>query len=77
MDHLTGRPIAGAAVSLGGRTTTVADGWYRIDAGCAGCGICNTTFITVSASGYQTFSRVVGRGVNGVERLDIELDPNP
>jgi len=33
----------------------------------------NTTFIVVSYPGYQDGGQVVGRGVFGAQRLDIEL----
>ncbi|MGE3512131.1 MAG: hypothetical protein AB7N65_24980 [Vicinamibacterales bacterium] len=70
----TGRPIAGATISLGAAvTTTDADGWYRADLGCTVCNFCNLTILNVSAVGFQPFSRVFDRGLAGVQRLDIEL----
>jgi hypothetical protein len=77
IDARTLRPVPGATVSLTGTTvTTASDGWYRIDLGCPdeipfpG----GTTVISVSASGYRPRAQVVGRGVQGVNRLDIDLE---
>jgi len=74
----TGRPVAGATVSLfNTKTTTDADGWYRIDLGCPSdswVGF-NTTFMYVSHPDYADSSRVVGRGVFGTERIDVDVYP--
>lgn len=76
LDGRTLRPIAGAAVSLTGRSVmTGADGWYRIDLGCPEVTFPGgTTVISVSASGYVPRQQVVGRGVQGVSRLDLGLE---
>jgi hypothetical protein len=74
MDGLTQRPIAGATISLSGKSVvTGADGWYRIDLGCTGPIGFNTTFMYVSAAGYLDQPQVVGRGVAGVDRRDVWL----
>jgi hypothetical protein len=73
-DVETFQPVAGATVTLGGRTVvTGPDGWYRIDLGCSGPLGFGTTFIYVTHPGHREFSRVVGRGVAGVSRIDAEL----
>jgi len=73
-DAATFQPVAGATVSLAGKTTvTGTDGWYRLDFDCTGPLGFNTTFISAAHQGYKDFSRVVGRGVANVNRLDIEL----
>lgn len=75
-DILTGRPVAGARIELGGRTAgSEADGWYRVDLGCPANGLFgfNTTFMYVSHPHYTDWRQVVGRGVGGVARLDVSL----
>jgi len=69
------RPVAGATVTLTGATvTTGADGWYRIDLGCPSVvGPGGTTVIVVTHPRYESRTQVVGRGVAGVSRLDIEM----
>jgi len=70
------RVVSGATVSLAGKTAvTGSDGWYRIDFNCPATVFPgNTTFMTVSDPDYVTKTVVVGRGVNGVERLDVFID---
>lgn len=75
-DAVTFQPLAGATVSLGGRAVvTGADGWYRIDLGCVDDPFnnFNTTFMSVSHPAYREFSRVLGRGIHRVNRIDAEL----
>ena len=75
-DAVTFQPVSGATVRLGGRSTvTGVDGWYRLDFGCVDdpYGNFNTTFVYVSHPTYREFSRVVGRGVHRVNRIDVEL----
>jgi len=70
------RPIANATVSVGaGSATTGADGWYRIDLGCPENGRYGfgTTFIYFTHPAYTDASQVVGRGVEGVIRLDFTM----
>jgi len=68
------RPLAGVTVKLGGRSaTSESDGWYRIDLGCSGGIGFNTTFIYFDLPGYPTHCQVVGRGIDGVERIDFFL----
>lgn len=70
------RPIAGATVSLGGKqTVTGADGWYRLDFGCPPNGLVgfNTTFIYATHPTHADASRIIGRGIDGVYRLDIDM----
>jgi hypothetical protein len=71
-DLSTGRPIAGAKVSLTRSATTGTDGWYRVDSGC-GQTYFNTTFFVTDAPGYQRYSEFMGRYVNGLVRQDIGL----
>jgi hypothetical protein len=75
-DGTTFQPVAGASVRLGGRTmVTGPDGWYRIDLGCVDDPFnnFNTTFMYVSHPAYREFSRVLGRGIHRVNRIDAEL----
>ena len=76
IDSDTLRPIQGATLSLAGaRATTGADGWYRIDLGCPDVVLPGgTTVINVTHPAYQPRSQVVGRGVAGVSRLDLDLE---
>ncbi len=68
-----GRPIAGARIDST-ITTTDADGWYRRDYGCReSCFPCNTAQLWVEANGYEMIRWTLGRGVHGVERLDVRL----
>lgn len=77
-DRRTFKAVAGATVGFNGSnaTMTATDGWYRIDLGCPENGIVgfNTTFLVVSHPNYTNASQVVGRGVYGMTRLDVELD---
>lgn len=75
-DAATFQPVAGAEVRAGGRTiVTGPDGWYRLDFGCVDdpFGNFNTTFMYVSHPAYREFSRVLGRGIHRVNRIDAEL----
>lgn len=75
-DTATFQPVSGATVRLGGRTmVTGADGWYRIDLGCDLNPInnSNTATIAVTHPAYSDLSRVVGRGIHFVNRLDLDL----
>lgn len=77
-DARTLNPVVGASVSLGGITTTSGpDGWYRIDLGCPPDGRLgfNTTFLYASHPSYLLRSAVVGRGIRGVLRRDLDLEP--
>jgi hypothetical protein len=72
-DARTRRPVAGAAITLGGSTTTSGiDGWYRIDLHCGSPGF-NTAFIYVAHPSFSPLQQGVGRGIHGVQRLDLEL----
>ena len=76
-DARTLRPVAGATVSLGGATTvSQGDGWYRLDLDCPSTGTIgfNTTFLYVTHPSYAPRQQVVGRGIHGVSRLDLDLD---
>lgn len=75
IDSRTLRPIEGAAVTLSGRTViTGADGWYRLDLSCPDVIMpAGTTVISVMHPDYQWRQQVVGRGVSGVRRLDLDL----
>lgn len=77
-DARTLKPVAGATVRLAGSTTTSGpDGWYRIDLGCPSTATIgfNTTFLYVTHPSFTPRSMVVGRGVQGVRRLDLDLEP--
>lgn len=76
VDAAKGSGVSGAAVTVGGTTvTSAADGWYRIDLGCPPGGVLgfNTSFAEVTHPQYDTLTRVVGRGIARVERLDLAL----
>ena len=76
-DARTLRPVGGATVSMGAETTSSEpDGWYRIDLGCPATGTIgfNTTFMTVTHPNYAKREQVVGRGISGVSRIDLDLD---
>jgi hypothetical protein len=76
-DSRTGRPVAGATVSLLGVTdTSKADGSYRLDFGCQGRWS-NTIFMTVARSGYGDEAVPMGRGEGfaDVRRQDVDLAP--
>jgi hypothetical protein len=75
-DAITFQPVPGATVRLGGlQMVTGSDGWYRLDLGCDLNPVNNfgTASIYVSHPGYREFSRVVGRGIHFVNRLDVDL----
>ena len=75
-DATTFQPVAGATVRVGSRTmVTGPDGWYRIELGCVDnpSSNFNTTFMYVSHPAYQELSRIIGRGIHGVNRIDAEL----
>jgi hypothetical protein len=75
-DARTALPIRDTTLTLGGvRATSTSDGWYTIDLGCPPSGFIGsgTTVIQVSHPLYEPFTRVVGRGVALVTRLDISL----
>jgi hypothetical protein len=78
-DGITGRPIAGATVSLVGVSATSGpDGTYRLDFGCRGpFAFSGTIFLSISRAGYQTGSIIMGRGENliGALRQDVDLAP--
>lgn len=76
-DARTLRPVGGATVSMGaGTTISEPDGWYRIDLGCPATGSIgfNTTFMTVTHPNYAKRDQVVGRGIAGVSRMDLDLE---
>lgn len=75
-DPATHKPVSGAMLSLGGKMTgSGVDGWYRLDYGCPPEGWVglNTIFIYASHPDYGDTSQIIGRGIAGVARLDIEL----
>lgn len=75
-----GRPLPNAVVSLSALSAvSAADGWYSLEFGCPPLGIIggNTILMNVSRDGYSPWSRVVGRGIVGVQRFDVALQkPN-
>ncbi len=76
VDASTLGPVRGATISLsGGTATSGPDGWYRIDLGCPERSLPGgTTFIYVTHPNYVQRQQVVGRGVQGVLRLDFDLE---
>ena len=76
IDAGTLRPVAGATVSLGGATSiSGTDGWYRIDLGCPEANLPGgTTFMRVTHPNYAPRDQVVGRGIQGVRRVDLDLE---
>lgn len=72
----SGRPIPGATVTLVGQSVrTGADGYYQIDLGCPDLPRPGgTTVVAVTHPDYLARNQVVGRGVFGVQRLDLALD---
>jgi hypothetical protein len=75
VDRDTRRPIAGAAVTVGGGSaTTDQAGWYEVALGCsATCIGFNTTFLYIAHPNYADGRFVAGRGVCFVSRRDYEL----
>ena len=75
-DARTLRPVAGATVAIGSATAiSGADGWYRLDLGCPAMSFPGgTTFMSVTHQDYAPRQQVVGRGVQGVSRLDVDLE---
>ena len=74
----TGRPLAGATVSLVGVTATSgSDGAYRLDFGCRAGLWSGTIALSVTRAGYQDGGVPMGRGegLSGVIRQDVDLDP--
>ncbi len=77
-DGATGRPLAGAAVSLVGVSgTSGSDGTFRLNLGCQTGLWSNTICLLVTQSGYQDACVPMGRGENltGVIRQDVDLVP--
>jgi hypothetical protein len=75
----TGRPIAGATVSLAGvSATSGADGTYRLDFGCRGpFAFAGTIEMSVGRVGYQTLVLPAGRGENLINAIRQDVDLNP
>jgi hypothetical protein len=74
----TGRPVTDAKVSLTGvEVRSGSDGWYRVDLGCPAGGPTSfgTTIMFVTHPEYFDRAQVVGRGVSGVFRIDLQLHP--
>ena len=77
LDSKTYLPISGVTFGTGGGRGTGPDGWYQFDWGC-GVGYTagfNTVLLTVSHPNYVTSQVVLGRGVAGVYRMDLMLNP--
>lgn len=79
LDARTLQPLSGVRLSLGGSmgATTGADGWYQLDWGCPASGTIGygTVFLTASRPGYVPGQSILGRGISGVQRLDVLLQP--
>jgi hypothetical protein len=72
-----GRPLRNATVVIGAlQTVSASDGWYSIEFGCPSNAVIgtNTILMNVSLQGYSSWSRVVGREITGVHRLDVALE---
>jgi hypothetical protein len=76
-DARTLRPIAGATVHLAGNEAVSGlDGWYRLDFGCPSTRQSgNTTYMAITHPNYARRDVVVGRGVQEVDRVDVDLEP--
>jgi len=76
-DARTLRPIAGATVYLAGNEAVSGlDGWYRLDFGCPPARQSgNTTYMAITHPNYSRRDVVVGRGVQEVYRVDVDLEP--
>jgi hypothetical protein len=80
-DAQTHRPVHGATVSIGGSVSgdalTGIDGWYRLEFGCPTAGYLgfNTTILSAMHPSYAPGTASVGRGISGVSRIDVELQP--
>jgi hypothetical protein len=77
-DASTKKAVSGASVSITVSPvtdTSGSDGWYRIDLGCPPSGMVggNTTVLYIKHPSYADFITIVGRGVAGLQRLDVEL----
>jgi hypothetical protein len=75
-DARTLKPVVGATLEWGNQQTTSGlDGWYRLDFGCSSTGIVgfNTTWMTLTHPNYRATQVVLGRGILGVRRLDIDM----
>jgi hypothetical protein len=76
-DARTMKPVRGATITLGGHTVqSERDGWYRVDMGCNGPMPGGTTMMTITHPDYEPLQQVVGRGISGVNRIDLALDPD-
>ncbi len=74
VDALTGRPIAGATINLGGMHTTAADGSYRIDMSCSLEHDSGTGFIRITHPDYRDGSSAYRMEyLAPPQRLDIAL----
>src|SRR6266540_3065613 len=77
-DSKTRQPVAAATIkALDITTVSRADGWYRLDIGCPEPGTIgfNTLFMYFTRPSYADRQVVLGRGVSGVQRVDVELEP--
>jgi hypothetical protein len=78
-DTSTGKPIAGASVSLVGVTAmSGSDGTYHLDFGCRGpVAFSGTVEMAVTRNGYQDRTVPMGRGENLTRaiRQDVDLEP--
>ena len=75
-DARTLRPVSGATVAIGTHSAVSgADGWYRIDLGCPSVpDFPSTALISVTHSSFAPYQQMIGRGVQGVRRIDIHLE---
>ena len=75
-DARRSRPVGGATVAIGTHSVVSGqDGWYRIDLGCPFVpGFSNTTIISVTHPSFASYQQIIGRGVQGVRRIDLWLE---
>src|SRR6266545_3727345 len=75
IDKVTRGPVAGATIRTVITTSTDDTGWFKLNFGCAPCLPGNTTGASVTHPKYVDGSFSVGRGVCGMSRNDVELQP--
>lgn len=76
LDAGTQRPIAGARVQWVSTAVSGLDGWYRLDVGCPETTeFGNTNFIVVTHPNYERYEFIAGRGIQELQRVDIDLQP--
>ena len=75
IDKVTRGPVIGATITTVITTTTDNTGWFKLNFGCAPCLPGNTTSASVTHPKYAEGGFSIGRGVCGMSRNDVELQP--